>query len=245
MLSHTEEGPGVTYELSAATSHQALRPSYLALGIEIQAGSPQPIHELSSSAPHEVPRPISELTEFLADDKTFTASQRRYLELLQADEEHEEPASHVSDDSDSDIDSEDEAYELPESPKLPTLLAELAGSLSSHFSTLNTDKDGDSDNGLYEPLAPPKLPTRPSTPNISDLSFSDGEGSEGSSRAAEAIYRFGPRRVEAVPAVFRVPLSGSEIHYKDSETDIADVAIKMDAWEWCSVPGLELRDPRE
>jgi hypothetical protein len=245
MLSHTEEGPGVTYELSAATSHQVLCPSNLGMRIEIQAGSPQRIDELLSSAPHEVPRPISELAEFLADDETFAASQHRYRELLQADEEHEEPASYFSDDSGSDTDSEDEVYELRESPKLPTLLAELAESPSSHFSSPNTDKGGDSDDDLYESPTTPKLPTRPSTPNLSGLPFSDGEESEGSPRAAEAIYRFGPRRVEAVPAVFRVPLSDPEINYKDSETDIAEVAMKMDAWEWCSVPGLELRDPRE
>ena len=236
----------VTHELSSAASHQALRPSRPAIRIDTQCQSPRARHELSSAASDEVPHPLVELNKFLADDESFAANQVRYREIIRSNIEYQEPPSHFSDDSDSDMDSEDESFEGPESPKLLHHLAELAESPLLPFSRPDFKTDGD--NGLYQLPNSPKLPTSPSTASLSDLSdlsSSDDGDSEGSPRATEAIYRFGPRRVEVVPAVFRVPLSGSTVDYKDPETDIVDVTTKMGGWEWCSVPDLGLRDPRE
>ena len=246
----TEE-PQATYELFAGASHQVLRRSNPAMRIETQVTSKA--RPKSPEAIHEVLLLMPEMRDSLADEPEFTTGQLRYQQLLHSAEEYAEPTSWFSQGSDTDCETDesnvedDELYELPSPPDPPTLLAELTKSPSSHFSHSTTHSDSDQ-NELYGTPSPPAILLElDSFSNSTD--DNDAEESEEPPRPAAAIYTFGTPRIEAVPAVFRVPIPSltldSLIDYEDPESSINEVAMKMDGWEWCSVPDLGLRDPRE
>ena len=222
------------HELFASASHQILRPSSPTLRLEAQMRRkplPRQAHELSSIASHQVLHAIPEMSESSSGCSIFLTSRLRYQQLIRANDDYIKSTSRLRNGFDSQRDEgfEDELSELLSFPELPNLPVELAGSLSPRFSRPGTGENED----LSEPA---RLTPRTSSANA-----------EPSPRAAEAIYRFGEPRVEAVPAIFRVPISGLELRFEneDPEFPLADVALKMDAWEWSSVPDLRLSDPRE
>jgi hypothetical protein len=62
-------------------------------------------------------------------------------------------------------------------------------------------------------------------------------------RSREVIYRFGSPKIEATAAVYRMRICWSSAVYTPP-SPIAEAVLRMDSWEWCSVPDLKLTDPR-
>jgi hypothetical protein len=77
----------------------------------------------------------------------------------------------------------------------------------------------------------PQSPKHSETAHICNLNMG---------RPSEVIFRSGPRRVEAVPFVTRIPIDGPE----PDELTYNNESLILYTWEWCSIPKLDLVGPK-
>lgn len=234
---------------SASTLPRTLRSSRGRPRLENIFTTPSFSHNAPTTTSHGVLRPAVEL----ADKLTF------HINMIYCGQHHHiydgwvEPPSYFSDDSESesDMDESTDAVErwLNELPAPRTLSENLAGLPSPYYRYPTIDSS----------LPPTSPPSSSCVPELSSPSSSDdtesGSSSENESesegflptRPTEAIYRFQERRIEAVPAVFRLPIpqksdvAASSVDLFGGGDDRSPVG-KMHGWEWSSVPDLSLGD---
>jgi hypothetical protein len=247
-------------EAPVTTSHEVSTSSNALLSFDTCVESACVIDERPETPSHgEVLRPDQEMSDGFSEDTDRGEDTPREEQLN--DEEGTgsdwlEPGSDWSDDSSDDSDeSSDESNEgnddgTFESPSSPSPPLDFEGASQSSFNLSLCDIDTDSNAESLEVLKHPPSPSMLSLPNF-DLSssYEDKQESEGYARVTGAFDHFLISRIEAMPPVFRRRILGATLDElfstAGSESSVLDLAMKMDAWEWCSIPDLELKDPRK
>jgi hypothetical protein len=188
--------------------------------------TPSVICELSASASHEILQsngPVSQNNE--------EAPVTQEVPVI-PDEENVNPALAVVEGMTG---SEQEIHEIPY--ELPELLA-LRASFGDIFSVSERQPHQQRESEEEE------APSSPASSQLSHPQSSSAPEEEvneaHSTRTRQVIYRFGSPRIDPTPPVFRVRLSNRA---RGSLT--TEAILRMEGWEWDSVPELELRDPRD
>lgn len=191
--------------------------------------TPSVVCELSASSSHESLQsngPVSQNNE--------EAPVTREM-LVIPHEENINPASAMVEGM---TDSEQEIPEIPY--ELPELLA-LRASFGDIFSVPERQQPHQQIESEEEEEAPSSpAPSQFSNPQSSSSAPEEEVNEAPSTRTRQVIYRFGSPRIEPAPPVFRVRLSNRA---RGSLT--TEAILRMEGWEWDSVPELELRDPRD
>jgi hypothetical protein len=240
-------------ELSATSVPEILRPGYPIPRVkeETQPRTKAHVwedahvtHGWSSRCSHAISHPR---TENGSDWSSFPATSEEWELSSDPSELEMDKASYEALADEEQISSGLSAPEIENISFSHRELLTLRYSFSNPFDDLDerfqrTNHANDNDAAQPNPLSPAQA----ALPKLAELDGTDSQEESGRwpPRTPEAIYRFRSPRIEAVPAVFRIPLPGLSLDYTPTSPLAEAAALKMHEWQWCSVPDLRLRDPR-